>query len=180
MQKLLLLAVFTLAAIVASARDIRGKVRDAKTGEEIIGASITVKEAPEHGTMTGLDGSFQLSVDKSKYTLVCSYLGYKDYVIEVDDLHDEIEIHLMTNEVLLEGVTVTATNPGRTEAGARGIAAINTVKAIYDRLDIPRLTEQQISLRFERALAILDTLSVEPDRTKRMRDYAASLMGRKH
>ena len=121
MQKLLLLAVFTLAAIVASARDIRGKVRDAKTGEEIIGASITVKEAPEHGTMTGLDGSFQLSVSRPKYTLVCSYLGYKDYVIEVDDLHDEIEIHLMTNEVLLEGVTVTATNPGRTEAGARGI-----------------------------------------------------------
>ena len=57
---------------------------------------------------------------------------------------------------------------------------IRTVKEIYDRLDVPRLTEQQISLRFERALAILDTLSVGPERTKRMRDYAAGLMGRKH
>ena len=57
---------------------------------------------------------------------------------------------------------------------------IATIKAVYDRLDIPRLTEQQISLRFERALSILDTLSVEPARTKRMRDYAASLMGRKN
>ncbi len=39
---------------------------------------------------------------------------------------------------------------------------IAAVKAVYDRLEVPRLTEQQISLRFERALSILDTLSVEP------------------
>ena len=57
---------------------------------------------------------------------------------------------------------------------------IATVKAIYDRLDIPRLTEQQISLRFERALSILDTLSVGPEQTRQMREYAAGLMGRKH
>ena len=57
---------------------------------------------------------------------------------------------------------------------------IAAVKAVYDRLEVPRLTEQQISLRFERALSILDTLSVEPARTRRMRDYAMSLMGRKN
>ena len=57
---------------------------------------------------------------------------------------------------------------------------IATIKAVYDRLDIPRLTEQQISLRFERALGILDTLSVEKSRTERMREYALSLMGRKN
>ena len=56
---------------------------------------------------------------------------------------------------------------------------IGKVKSIYDRLDVPRLTEQQIQLRFERALSILDTLSVEPSRTQRMRDYAMSLMDRK-
>ena len=54
------------------------------------------------------------------------------------------------------------------------------IKAVYDRLDIPRLTEQQISLRFERALGILNTLSVEKSRTERMREYALSLMGRKN
>ena len=57
---------------------------------------------------------------------------------------------------------------------------IAAVKAVYDRLEVPRLTEQQISLRFERALSILDTLSAEPARTRRMRDYAMSLMGRKN
>lgn len=55
---------------------------------------------------------------------------------------------------------------------------IAAVKAIYDRYDVPRLTEQQISLKFERALGILDTLSVDKARTQRMCEYAESLMGR--
>ncbi len=57
---------------------------------------------------------------------------------------------------------------------------ITRVKAVYDKYDIPRLTEQQISLRFERALAQLDTLTAEPGRTATLRRYAESLMGRKH
>lgn len=56
---------------------------------------------------------------------------------------------------------------------------IARVKTIYDRLDVPRLTEQQIGLRFERALAMLDGLSVDPARTQMLREYAAGLMGRK-
>ena len=59
---------------------------------------------------------------------------------------------------------------------AKKIAA---VKAIYDRLDVPHLAEQQIELRFERALAQLDTLSVDAARTAPLREFAASLMGRK-
>lgn len=39
-----------------------------KAGEEIIGASVIVKEDPGKGTVTGLDGSFNLSVNRDKYT----------------------------------------------------------------------------------------------------------------
>lgn len=55
---------------------------------------------------------------------------------------------------------------------------IAAVKDVYDRLDIPRLTEQQIQLRFERALSILETLPVEKSRLQPMREYAESLVGR--
>ena len=57
---------------------------------------------------------------------------------------------------------------------------IAAVKRIYDRLDVRHLTEQQISLRFERALSILDTLSADKARTQRIREYAESLIGRKN
>lgn len=56
---------------------------------------------------------------------------------------------------------------------------IERIKGVYSDLDVVRLTEQQISLRFERALGILDTLSVEPSRTEGLREFARSLMGRK-
>ena len=42
---------------------------------------------------------------------------------------------------------------------------IATVKALYDELDVPRMTEQQINVRFARATAILDTLDVPAERT---------------
>lgn len=71
----------------------------------------------------------------------------------------------------------------RTAYGDKSLSGeekIRTVKAVYDRLDVPRLTEQQITIKFERALSILDTLSIDKARTTRMREYAESLMGRKN
>lgn len=56
---------------------------------------------------------------------------------------------------------------------------IERVKAIYDKYDIPHLINQQISLRFERALSILATLDIEPERTEHLRVFAQNLMERK-
>ena len=55
---------------------------------------------------------------------------------------------------------------------------IAAVKAVFDRLDVAHLAEQQIELRFERALAQLDTLPVDAARTAPLREFAAGLMGR--
>ena len=114
------------------AGDIKGKIKDAQTGEEIIGASVIVKEDPSKGTVTGLDGSFNLTVNRPKYTLVCSYVGYKKYEIEIGSKDSEVIIPMKSDDVLLESVTVVATNPGRTEAGARSIerAAMNVVNVM--------------------------------------------------
>lgn len=56
---------------------------------------------------------------------------------------------------------------------------IATVKGIYDALEIPKLTEQQISTKFERAIAILDTLSVDNERVSNLRKFAEALVERK-
>lgn len=123
---------FLLASASVQAGVVKGKIKDARTGEEIIGASVMVKEEPGKGTVTGLDGSFNLSVNRNKYTLVCSYIGYKNYEVTVDSRSKEIEIPLNTDEVALGEVTVVASNPGRTEAGARAIErkAMNVVNVM--------------------------------------------------
>ena len=56
---------------------------------------------------------------------------------------------------------------------------ISTVKALYEKLDVKRATEQQIELRFERALSVLNTLSIDSERTVRLAEFARNLMGRK-
>ena len=56
---------------------------------------------------------------------------------------------------------------------------IARVKAVYDALDIPRLTEQQIALRFDRALTVLNELDLPDSRKEPLREYARSLMNRK-
>lgn len=55
---------------------------------------------------------------------------------------------------------------------------IATVKALYDKLEVAELTRRAIEYRFERALWVLDTLSVRSEATERLRAYAGSLMGR--
>lgn len=69
------------------------------------------------------------------------------------------------------------THADATLTDAEKIAA---VKAVYDRLDVPHLTEQQIEVRFEQALAQLDELDADPARVEPLRTYAESLLGRKH
>lgn len=59
------------------------------------------------------------------------------------------------------------------------VEKIATVKVLYDKLDVKRATEQQIDIRFERALAVLDSLSIDANRVVRLAEFARNLMGRK-
>ena len=56
---------------------------------------------------------------------------------------------------------------------------ISTIKALYDELGVPERVEQQIKSRFAKALAILDSLEVDGERTAELRRYAENLVGRK-
>jgi geranylgeranyl diphosphate synthase type II len=50
---------------------------------------------------------------------------------------------------------------------------------LYEKLEVRYVAEQQIELRFERALSILNTLSIDEARTATLREFARNLMGRK-
>ncbi len=56
---------------------------------------------------------------------------------------------------------------------------IAKIKALYDHLNVPHLTRQQISLRFERALSTLDNLGIDDAKLVNMREFARSLINRK-
>ena len=108
-----------LAFLPALADGIKGIVRDAKTGEEIIGATIAVKGQPNTKTISGLDGSFSIDTKGGACTLVCTCLGYRPLEIAAQG-EESVEICMDGNEVTLSEAVVIATNPGVTESGARG------------------------------------------------------------
>ena len=54
-----------------------------------------------------------------------------------------------------------------------------SVKAIYERYDASHTILRMISTRFERAIAILDTLDIASERTEYLRVFAENLMDRK-
>jgi geranylgeranyl diphosphate synthase type II len=56
---------------------------------------------------------------------------------------------------------------------------IARVKAVYERYDVSHAILRMISTRFERAIAILDTLGLDSVRTEHLRIYAENLMNRK-
>lgn len=119
MKRLLPLLIFGAAALQAGARTVRGKIRDARTGEEIIGARVEVKGNPASAVVSGLDGSFNLNYGQNSFTLICTYMGYQPFEVQVREGSGNIEIPLVCKEIELKSVTVTAHNPGRSEAGAR-------------------------------------------------------------
>lgn len=131
MNKVWFPLIIGLIAAPVSGKVIKGKIRDAKTGEEIIGAKVCVKEDPSQAVVSGLDGSFNINVSKS-CTLLCSYVGYQPFEVTVSTNDESIEIPLTSKVIELHDITVTALNPGRSEAGARLIEknALNVVNVM--------------------------------------------------
>lgn len=79
---LLLLAVVT--ALSAQTRvTLKGYVKDAGTGETLIGATVFLNGTTK-GTTTNEYGFYSLTVDPGTYTVVASYLGYEDVRKEME------------------------------------------------------------------------------------------------
>ena len=130
-------AAYSAPALESAAEtEIRGKIVDAETGEELTGVAIMVIEDPGLWAMSGLDGSFILKTESGQAkTLKCSILGYKDTEIVYDGGSGPLLISLDKDSIFLEGAVVSAENHGRTEASARGLekAAMNVVNVLSSR-----------------------------------------------
>ena len=101
---IIFLLFFTGSFVFAQNKTIKGKVSDNK-GEEIIGASVTVKSSPTLGTITDMNGNFEFSVPIDAI-LEIRYLGFESQEVSV---HGQTNIHVVLQEdatILAEVVVV--------------------------------------------------------------------------
>ena len=114
--------VFSIHAlgITASAGSlITGEVRDKKSGEAIIGATVQIENSSV-ATATDLDGKFSLkNIPIGKQTIVCRYLSYKTVRVPVNVKQGEsiagLEIEMEEDGVALNEVVVSTYRRNDTE-----------------------------------------------------------------
>ena len=105
MRRLAFTLFFWLLAVAGFAQGITitGIVKDAHTGETVIGAGVVLK-GTNNGTITDLDGAFTLTTEKGK-EIVVSSLGYEDYVFTVSG-PGPYNVLLSTSSEYLDDVVV--------------------------------------------------------------------------
>ena len=141
--RMFLAGVLMLLSLTAYAqeRTVTGKVYDA-AGEPIIGASVVIQGTTQ-GTITDIDGAFQLKVQPSQ-TLVVSFLGYKDVILPVGNKND-FKITLEEDskklvEVVVEGyatqkkVNLTGSVASVSAKDIQDIPVANTATLLQGRL----------------------------------------------
>jgi iron complex outermembrane recepter protein len=107
-KHLLVLTILLISASVFAQKfTLRGVVKDANNKDLLVGASVVVK-GTTNGTITDIDGNYQLSLAKGSYDLVFSYVGYAAYEATVELTADtEVNAELASSMALKE-VVVTA------------------------------------------------------------------------
>lgn len=107
-KRFLIATIVAIGPLYALAQgQIRGNVRDARSGEPLIGAAVVVKGEKSVGTVSDLDGNFSLAISaEAPLTLSAEYVGYRSVDVDVYDFEEPIEIALVDNSRLDEVVVV--------------------------------------------------------------------------
>jgi hypothetical protein len=117
---------------------ISGYVRDADSGEELIGATVYVKEIPTAGALTNTYGFYSITLPEGNYTIVAQYIGYSaqpsGITLAQNVKHDFV---LQSNARELEEVVVTAETKG---------ADIETPEMSVNKLSIATIKKMPVVL----------------------------------
>lgn len=90
---------------------INGKVSDFDSRESLLGVNIFVEELST-GVVTDLDGTYLLVLDKGKYTLRVSFIGFENKRIPIEVKgNGKLPLRLKEDLLQLQEVVVFGTNP---------------------------------------------------------------------
>ena len=103
---------FFLASVLSLAAQgnvvLKGKVMDSADGYPLIGVSVIV-EGKKYGTITDLDGAYELSIPKQQCDVIFSYVGYDEKVLHYNlkNESDFSKVVMYMNATQLADVVVT-------------------------------------------------------------------------
>jgi hypothetical protein len=90
---------------------ISGTVKDGSTGEQLIGATVRIKELTQSGTSTNTYGFYSLAAAEGSYTLVFSYIGHESIAQKVMLHSNQVMNISLTSTSALKEVVISANKP---------------------------------------------------------------------
>jgi hypothetical protein len=121
MKKILLFSLLWVSTMAYSQQyTMSGSIKDAENGEDLIGATIKIKEIPTTGAVTNVYGFFSLSLEKGTYTVIFNSLGFnpitktvvldenKKFNIELSSASTQLKEFKVTGEIEDENVSSTS------------------------------------------------------------------------
>lgn len=102
---------------------ITGSVKDAQTGESLVGVNIFVK-GTTNGTISSVEGTYQITVADPKSVLVFSYIGYQPAEVVIEG-RTIIDMELFIDSKALDEVVVVGYGAQKRESVVGSIAAID-------------------------------------------------------
>jgi len=88
---------------------VSGYIRDAKTGEDLIGATVSIKELSGKGTGTNAYGFYSLTLPSGQYQITAQYMGYEPQIQQINlTTHQKIDFLLTSQDNSLDEVVVTS------------------------------------------------------------------------
>ncbi|MGZ3756955.1 MAG: TonB-dependent receptor [Mucilaginibacter sp.] len=137
-----LLFAFT-PSIAQKKHTISGIIKDAATGEVLIGASIMIKELPQNGTSANTYGFYSLSAPGGSYTIICNYVGHTRFSTQLNLTQDTVLNIALTSKSELQEVVISNKTPNNENvlSPQMGIEKldmeqINNVPVIFGEKDI--------------------------------------------
>lgn len=126
-KKLIIATLVAIGPLVAIAQNvITGHIKDVRTGESLIGATVIVKSERSKGVVTDYDGNFSLETKvKAPLTLRVEYVGYRSQDVDVYDFEEPVDIALIDNFNRIDEVVVVGYGTQKRKALT---GAVTTVK----------------------------------------------------
>jgi TonB-linked SusC/RagA family outer membrane protein len=125
---LILFVLLSVVTVTIAQRTVTGSVKD-NNGEPITGAGVAV-QGTDVGAITDIDGMFTIDVPNGSNTLVVTFIGYTDKIVDVTGL-SSVDVTLAEG-ALLEEVVVTALGIKR-DKKALGYASTTVSAAEIER-----------------------------------------------
>src|SRR6201991_1101461 len=96
---------------------VSGTIRDKKTGEVLIGASVSLLEIPRNGMFSNAYGFYSISAPEGRYTLLVSFSGYRTDSLPINLTHSLVlPIELTTGQLAEVVVSAQRKNENVTRA----------------------------------------------------------------